>query len=64
MSFATAKLKWYRFLVLVLSAFLAALLYQLPLNTIAKTNFDSFAYFNSILGYIGLVINFGIHLTH
>lgn len=54
--FATAKLKWHPFLVLILSAFLVALFYQVPLNTVAKTISDGFG---SILGYIGLVIVFG-----
>lgn len=54
--FATAKLKWHPFLVLILSAFLVALFYQVPLNTVAKTISDGFG---GILGYIGLVIVFG-----
>ncbi len=54
--FATAKLKWHPFLVLILSAFLVALYYQVPLNTVAKTISDGFG---GILGYIGLVIVFG-----
>lgn len=54
--FATAKLKWHPFLVLILSAFLVALFYQVPLNTVAKTVSDGFG---GILGYIGLVIVFG-----
>ena len=54
--FATAKLKWHPFLVLILSAFLVALFYQVPLDTIAKTISDGFG---GILGYIGLVIVFG-----
>lgn len=54
--FATAKLKWHPFLVLILSAFLVALFYQVPLDTVAKTISDGFG---GILGYIGLVIVFG-----
>ncbi|MGO1250995.1 GntP family permease [Psychrobacter sp.] len=54
--FATAKLKWHPFLVLILSAFLVALFYQVPLNTVSKTISDGFG---GILGYIGLVIVFG-----
>lgn len=54
--FATAKLKWHPFLVLILSAFLVALFYQVPLNTVAKTISDGFG---GILGYIGLIIVFG-----
>ncbi len=54
--FATAKLKWHPFLVLILSAFLVALFYQVPLNTVTKTISDGFG---GILGYIGLVIVFG-----
>ena len=54
--FTTAKLKWHPFLVLILSAFLVALFYQVPLNTVAKTISDGFG---GILGYIGLVIVFG-----
>lgn len=54
--FATAKLKWHPFLVLILSAFLVALFYQVPLDTVAKTIADGFG---GILGYIGLVIVFG-----
>ncbi|WP_269137194.1 hypothetical protein [Psychrobacter sp. Ps1] len=54
--FATAKLKWHPFLVLILSAFLVALFYQVPLNTVANTISDGFG---GILGYIGLVIVFG-----
>ncbi|MEC9443927.1 MAG: GntP family permease, partial [Pseudomonadota bacterium] len=42
--------------VLILSAFLVALFYQVPLNTVAKTISDGFG---GILGYIGLVIVFG-----
>ncbi|HBD03391.1 MAG TPA: gluconate transporter, partial [Psychrobacter sp.] len=41
---------------LILSAFLVALFYQVPLNTVAKTISDGFG---GILGYIGLVIVFG-----
>ncbi|WP_218690071.1 GntP family permease [Psychrobacter sp. BF1] len=54
--FATAKLKWHPFLVLILSAFLVALFYQVPLDSVAKTIADGFG---GILGYIGLVIVFG-----
>ena len=54
--FATAKLKWHPFLVLILSAFLVALFYQVPLDSVAKTIADGFG---DILGYIGLVIVFG-----
>lgn len=54
--FATAKLKWHPFLVLILSAFLVALFYQVPLDSVAKTISDGFG---GILGYIGLVIVFG-----
>ena len=54
--FATAKLKWHPFLVLILSAFLVALFYQVPIDTVAKTISDGFG---GILGYIGLVIVFG-----
>lgn len=54
--FATAKLKWHPFLVLILSAFLVASFYQVPLDTVAKTIADGFG---GILGYIGLVIVFG-----
>lgn len=43
-------------IVLILSAFLVALFYQVPLNTVAKTISDGFG---GILGYIGLVIVFG-----
>ncbi|GAB2646753.1 GntP family permease [Psychrobacter pacificensis] len=42
--------------MLILSAFLVALFYQVPLNTVAKTISDGFG---GILGYIGLVIVFG-----
>ncbi|MBK3394719.1 GntP family permease, partial [Psychrobacter sp. M9-54-1] len=42
--------------LLILSAFLVALFYQVPLNTVAKTISDGFG---GILGYIGLVIVFG-----
>lgn len=54
--FATAKLKWHPFLVLILSAFLVALFYQVPVDSVAKTIADGFG---GILGYIGLVIVFG-----
>lgn len=53
---ATAKLKWHPFLVLILSAFLVALLYQVPIATVPKTIAEGFG---NILGYIGLVIVFG-----
>ncbi len=41
---------------MILSAFLVALFYQVPLNTVTKTISDGFG---GILGYIGLVIVFG-----
>ena len=53
---ATAKLKWHPFLVLILSAFLVALFYQVPIATVPKTIAEGFG---NILGYIGLVIVFG-----
>ncbi|SLJ85006.1 hypothetical protein [Psychrobacter sp. DAB_AL43B] len=37
---------------------MVTLFYQVPLNTIAKAISNGFDYFNSILGYIGLVIIF------
>lgn len=52
----TAKLKWHPFLVLILSAFLVALFYQVPIADVAKIISDGFG---GILGYIGLVIVFG-----
>lgn len=54
--FATSKLKWHPFLVLILSAFLVALFYEVPLDTVTATISDGFG---GILGYIGLVIVFG-----
>lgn len=54
--FTTAKLKWHPFLVLILSAFLVALFYQVPIADVAKIISDGFG---GILGYIGLVIVFG-----
>lgn len=54
--FATAKLKWHPFLVLILASFITALLYRLPLDTIASTITSGFG---GILGYIGLVIVLG-----
>ncbi|BBI68367.1 hypothetical protein PKHYL_25580 [Psychrobacter sp. KH172YL61] len=54
--FRYRKIEVASFLVLILSAFLVALFYQVPLNTVAKTISDGFG---GILGYIGLVIVFG-----
>lgn len=53
---ATAKLKWHPFLVLIISAFLVALFYEIPIATVPKTIAEGFG---NILGYIGLVIVFG-----
>lgn len=53
---ATAKLKWHPFLVLIISAFLVALFYQIPIASVPKTIAEGFG---NILGYIGLVIVFG-----
>ncbi|AWT49169.1 gluconate transporter [Psychrobacter sp. YP14] len=54
--FTTAKLKWHPFLVLILSAFLVAMFYQVPIADVAKIISEGFG---GILGYIGLVIVFG-----
>lgn len=53
---ATAKLKWHPFLVLIISAFLVALFYEIPIASVPKTIAEGFG---NILGYIGLVIVFG-----
>lgn len=54
--FATAKLKWHPFLVLILAAVITAFAYDLKVEAIPKTIADGFG---GILGYIGLVIVFG-----
>lgn len=54
--FAAAKLKWHPFLVLLLAAYLTAMIYQLPMAEIASTITGGFG---NILGYIGLVIVLG-----
>ncbi len=54
--FATAKLKWHPFLVLLLAALITAFYYKLPVTDIPKTITKGFG---GILGYIGLVIVFG-----
>ncbi len=54
--FATAKLKWHPFLVLILASFITAFCFRLPLDEIANIIGKGFG---GILGYIGLVIVFG-----